>query len=134
MPRLTTLKPRIGTVSGRLQLAAAQQTERIRGSALQAIRRRILYRDAGICRCDDCQRAANLKPATEVEHYLPLWAGGQEDDSNRYAINPACHEAKTACEAAMRSRSGFDLSACTCGRHGDQRLTKDAAVKAAETA
>lgn len=102
MGRLQTLKPRIGTLDTR-RGSPVVATERIRGRALQTIRDRILYRDAGICRCDTCKATGALKPAHEVEHRTPLWAGGAEDDQNRYAINSDCHKAKTAREAAQRA-------------------------------
>lgn len=78
-------------------------TPRIRGWALLKIRERILLRDNGMCRCDDCAASGAVKLAHEVEHRIPLWKGGAEDDSNRYAINRDCHKAKTAREAAERS-------------------------------
>jgi 5-methylcytosine-specific restriction enzyme A len=102
MGRLTTLKPRVATLDAR-RLPAAGATERIRGSAHQKIRDRILRRDAGICRCDECQATGALKVAHEVEHRIPLWKGGAEDDSNRYAINRDCHAKKTAAEAKERA-------------------------------
>lgn len=114
-PRLQTLRSSVQTLKTTRSTIAA--TDRIRGRALQAIRHRILRRDAGICRCSTCQRTGALKAAHEVEHRIPLWAGGTEDDSNRYAINVDCHAEKTRCEAAMRAQGGFEPGACTCGRH-----------------
>jgi 5-methylcytosine-specific restriction protein A len=121
MARLKMLGTRVPTLQNDRAPAIAA-TDRIRGYALQKIRDRILRRDQGICRCDDCVRTGKLRPASEVEHYLPLWAGGAEHDANRYAINSECHEAKTTCENRMRACGGFDLSQCTCGRHGERRL------------
>jgi 5-methylcytosine-specific restriction endonuclease McrA len=86
------------------QAPRADSTQRIRGSALQAIRHRILTRDAGQCRCTECKTTWRILPAHEVDHRVPLWAGGQETDANRYAINRDCHKAKTAREAAARAR------------------------------
>jgi 5-methylcytosine-specific restriction protein A len=105
MSRLQTLKPRIQTLDTR-RIATPAGTERIRGRALQTIRDRILRRDCGICHCAACQATCALKPAHEVDHRVPLWMGGAEDDSNRYAINADCHKAKTALEAAERARKG----------------------------
>lgn len=125
------LGSRIGTLRNDRTPASVQATERVGGYALQKIRQRIMRRDCGICRCDACTRTGALKIAHEVEHYLPLWAGGLEADENRYAINAGCHEAKTACEAAMRSRYGFDLALCGCGRHGQARLGAADAIERA---
>lgn len=113
--KLKTLRPRVQQLQARIVQPAA--TQRVRGSNLQVIRHRILSRDHGICRCIECKRMRALNLAAEVEHLVPLWAGGAEDDSNRYAIATTCHALKTACEAAMRARCGYDPSMCTCGRH-----------------
>jgi 5-methylcytosine-specific restriction enzyme A len=92
-------------------------TKRIRGSAHQRIRDRIMSRDCGICCCATCQRTGALSLAHEVEHRIPLWAGGQEDDSNRYAIARDCHKVKTRCEDRMRAAGGWLQTACICGQH-----------------
>lgn len=89
-------------------------TERIRGSALQTIRDRILSRDAGMCRCAECQRTGDVRPAAEVEHRRPLWEGGREDDGNRYAIARECHLLKTRCEDGRRL--GVVGWRCVCRR------------------
>lgn len=104
-PKLQMLRPNVATLPSQgVQVAKPPGTQRVRGRALQEIRERILRRDGGICRCEDCQRTGALKEAQEVEHRVPLWAGGQEDDANRYAIASDCHKAKTAREAAERVR------------------------------
>lgn len=115
--KLTTLKPRIQAIPGRLQLVASLGTKRIRGGSLQVIRARILRRDCGLCQCLVCRSAAALKVAHEVEHLIPLWAGGLEEDGNRYAIARDCHELKTRCEARMRAAGGYSPAGCQCGRH-----------------
>jgi hypothetical protein len=116
MGRLHTLKPRVATLDTRRAQSPAA-TERIRGSALQTIRERILRRDCGICRCPQCVATGALRPAREVDHSVPLWAGGAEADANRLSISEGCHQAKNACEARMRAMGGYDASLCTCGRH-----------------
>lgn len=122
--KLQMLRPKVATLPTSAQHQPRMAgTERIRGSALQRIRDRILYRDQGICRCETCKRTDTLKVATEVEHRTPLWAGGQEDDGNRYAIASDCHEAKTRCEARMRAAGGWLSTPCTCGRHAHSNPT-----------
>lgn len=119
-PRLQMLKPQVQSLPPRLTTpGTVASTTRIRGRARQVIRERILTRDWGICRCLDCRRTGALQLADEVEHRLPLWAGGQEEDANRYAIAKDCHRAKSACETRMRATGGFDSNRCDCGRHGD---------------
>lgn len=92
----------------------AGSTQRIRGSALQVIRDRILTRDQGMCRCAECIRTGDTRAAHQVDHRRPLWEGGQEADGNRYAIAIGCHQLKTACE--QRRRTGRAAWVCTCKR------------------
>jgi 5-methylcytosine-specific restriction enzyme A len=76
-------------------------------SKWEATRERVLRRDCGVCRCDECKATGALKPAHEVDHHIPLWKGGTEDDENLKAINRDCHKAKTAREAAERAELGI---------------------------
>jgi 5-methylcytosine-specific restriction protein A len=78
--------------------------ERIRGSALQKIRERILTQACGLCQCEECGATGTPRRASVVDHIIPLWAGGSEDDSNRQAMSTECHDRKSAVEAAMRAR------------------------------
>jgi 5-methylcytosine-specific restriction endonuclease McrA len=59
-------------------------------------RRRILTRDAGLCRLKyaDC-----LFYATEVDHVVPVSQGGSDADSNLQAACARCHARKTGREA-----------------------------------
>ena len=107
--RLTTLKPRLATLDTRR--AAPAGTGRIRGRELQRIRERILYRDRGMCQCSECKAAKRIRPATEVDHTLPLWAGGAETDENRLSLNAECHARKSAREAEMRAKGESPASA-----------------------
>lgn len=108
--KLSTLKPRLSAAPSRLQASKAGDA-RIRGGALQVIRERIFTRDAGMCRCARCRRDGVTrsadKPEGRIDHVIPLWAGGKETDSNRQAINPECHDLKSAHEAACRARGVF---------------------------
>lgn len=103
MSRLTTLKPRVRPAPTRHPAPAPTgQHERVRGSAWQTTRARILTRDMGVCRCAGCRAAGRLRPASEVDHVVPLWENGTNDDSNLQAINVDCHVEKTASEYARR--------------------------------
>jgi 5-methylcytosine-specific restriction enzyme A len=115
--RLTTLKPRVSTLQTR-RVAQQQGTERITGNSLRKIRDRILRRDCGICQCLVCRQTGDVRPASEVDHTVPLWASGAESDDNRLSLSHDCHEAKTACEARMRAAGGWLSTPCQCGRHG----------------
>lgn len=102
---MRTLKPLLSTVAPALPAYRAGD-DRIRGNSLQAIRRRILTRDCGLCQCEQCKATGRVREGTIVDHIVPLWAGGREDDSNRQAINVECHKVKSDAEAKQRSRGG----------------------------
>ena len=108
MVKLTSIRPRVQPLQARGPASVRSGDERIRGSALRSIRERILSRDCGVCQCARCKATGDTRPATIVDHIVPLWAGGREDDSNRQAINAECHDAKSAHEARCRARGSFD--------------------------
>jgi 5-methylcytosine-specific restriction protein A len=113
--KLQTLKPRIATVPGRLQMAATLSTQRLRGRA--AVTRRADYlRLHPLCvRCTDQGR---VTAATVPDHRMPLWAGGPDDlEKNGDALCDEHHGPKTACEARMRAAGGWLSTPCTCGQH-----------------
>lgn len=115
--KLTTLKPRISTAPGRLQMAATLQVDRLRGRA--AVKRRANWlHDHPLC--NHCEEAVPSRVAAAVtpDHIVPLWAGGADDESNLQSLCAADHDAKTACEARMRAAGGWMATACTCGQHG----------------
>lgn len=103
MGRLQRLQPRLQQLGPRLAPQSVDAQERVRGSVWMATRDRILTRDKGVCRCDECQRLGRLRPAHQVDHHVPLHLGGSGDDSNLRAINADCHAAKTAREAGGRA-------------------------------
>lgn len=61
----------------------------------QRIRRRIL---ANRPLCVACQSFGRATLATEVDHILPLRAGGTNEDSNLQPLCKSCHSRKTAAE------------------------------------
>lgn len=73
-------------------------SERGYGYAWTIQRARILRRDCGLCQ--PCQQAGRVSPARQVDHIVPKADGGTDDDSNLQAICLACHQVKTAREAA----------------------------------
>lgn len=75
------------------------------GAAWEALRKRILSRDKGLCQV--CQASGRISIAREVDHKVPKAQGGTDDDSNLQAICTPCHKAKTAREAqAGAGRAG----------------------------
>lgn len=98
--KLKMLKPRVQAIS----TSATRQapgTDRVRGSRWMSIRRRVLSRDNGLCQ--HCLDAGRITLAEEVDHVVPLHAGGHAtDDSNLVALCKACHKAKSDREEAGR--------------------------------
>lgn len=56
-----------------------------------------------LCQCDNCKARPVPLPAHEVDHIIPLAAGGTDDPDNLQAINRDCHRAKTDSEAPNAS-------------------------------
>lgn len=82
-----------------------KSTPRTRGSVWMQTRARILERDGGLCQCDRC--LGRGLPADQVDHRVPLWEGGADDDGNLQAIHSDCHKRKTKDEAARRAAAGL---------------------------
>lgn len=102
-----TIKPRVEMLRAPRADLTPVRNARVRGSTGYRIRDAILTRDAGVCQCARCIRDGATRPAHEVDHVVPIWAGGRESDDNRASINRACHKLKTADEAGMRARGVF---------------------------
>lgn len=103
--KLQTLKPRLETASGRLPVLAparADVVERKRGSAGVRDRDRIRRRDCGLCQ--ECKRNGNVAMGAAVDHIVPLWKGGSDDDANKELLCAPCHDVKSAREARERAR------------------------------
>ena len=87
--------------------------ERGYGSAWDRIRPRILLRDGGLCqsclskgRVNEC---ASKKYGAFVDHKVPKFEGGTDDDDNLQTLCRSCHIEKTQSESArakMRSTFG----------------------------
>ena len=102
MPKLATLKPRISTVPGRLQLAATLSTQRLRGRA--AVNRRARWLDQHPL-CCMCEAEGRVTAGDVVDHRIPLWKGGADDESNFQTLcQVPHHDAKSKQEAAERAR------------------------------
>ncbi|WP_305821378.1 HNH endonuclease [Massilia brevitalea] len=106
MPKLRTLQSRLQPARlTRLAPAPTATVERKRGSAGVADRERIRRRDCGLCQACAANGATSLGVA--VDHKVPLWAGGSDDDSNKWLLCKPCHDAKTAEEARQRAAGGL---------------------------
>ncbi|MCY1296492.1 HNH endonuclease [compost metagenome] len=107
MARLTTIKPRIGTVQGR-QLATVDasswrsgktSTQRGYGYKWQKARERFLAKRP-LCRM--CSEQGMVVVATDVDHIIPH-RGDQAlfwDEGNWQPLCHSCHSAKTQTEEA----------------------------------
>lgn len=102
--KLPTLKPRLSTVGARITSLAQRPgtVERKRGWAGVQDRNRIRARDCGLCQ--ECKRSGRISLGVAVDHIVPLWAGGSDDDANKELLCQPCHDAKTAREAVQRAR------------------------------
>ncbi len=65
-------------------------------------RRKIAGRQNWKCAGDACKLAGKLE-AYDVDHIIPLWKGGKDDDDNVQALCPACHRIKTDMERIERA-------------------------------
>ena len=61
----------------------------------QRLRKLVLHSEP-LCR--ECKRQGRLTPATEVDHIVPLAAGGTNDFENVQSLCHECHSRKTATE------------------------------------
>jgi 5-methylcytosine-specific restriction protein A len=108
MPKLQTLKPRLQAAGNRLATLTPVRpdtVQRKRGWAGVKDRERIRARDCGLCQ--ECRRQGRVSVGTVVDHIIPLWKGGSDDDSNKELLcQTPCHDAKSAREAAERARGG----------------------------
>jgi 5-methylcytosine-specific restriction protein A len=103
--KIATLKPRLRAAGSRLPMLAPQRENvvpRKRGWAGVQDRNRIRLRDCGLCQ--ECKRRGRVTGGMAVDHIVPLWKGGSDDDANKELLCQPCHDAKTAREAAERAR------------------------------
>lgn len=101
MPKLTTLKPRVPALSASRLPTAPAGTPRQRGSTWMRRRAEWLYAHPVCC---DCKAEGILNNRDlEVDHEIPLWAGGRDDESNLATRCRTHHQEKTAREAGQRA-------------------------------
>jgi len=81
--------------------------ERISGRKLQRIRKRWFFAHP---LCVQCSREGRLTLATELDHVVPLFKGGQDDDDNRQGLCSPCHERKTRVDMGHGPMPGCDAN------------------------
>ena len=125
-----------GTLKARVEMLRKPRADltpvrnaRVKGSTGYRIRDAILTRDAGLCQCARCIRDGAVRLAHEVDHVVPIWAGGRESDDNRASINRECHRLKTADESGMRARGVFQAEVWA-----EPTLARIAALRAPDAA
>lgn len=103
---LKTLKSRVRVLETRsvpTLEARPGATPRQRGRALMGIRER-WFRERPLCVA--CEKEGRVSAAVILDHVIPLWKGGRDDDTNRQGLCIEHSDAKTASEAAERARGG----------------------------
>lgn len=90
MPRLKTLKPRLSPKSVVLRKVVDRRN---RTYQFQKVLKQVRERDEYLCQ--SCLRNDRVSPAYEVDHIVPLMAGGTDDPSNLECICKPCHRIKT---------------------------------------
>ena len=104
--KLQTLRPRIGSLSGRLTSLQAQGVDRLRGRAAVTRRERFLHEHP---LCVECERQGRVTAATVPDHIVALVNGGADDESNLQALCAECHRKKTARDLGHKARPTIGL-------------------------
>jgi 5-methylcytosine-specific restriction endonuclease McrA len=76
--------------------------ERKRGSAGVKDRNHIRRRDYDLCQA--CRAVGRATIGRVVDHIIPLWNRGSDEDSNKQLLCVPCHDAKTKREAGERAK------------------------------
>lgn len=58
--------------------------------------------------CVRCDAAGRITAATELDHILPLYKGGADDETNLQGLCEQCHKDKTAEDMGHAERPKFD--------------------------
>lgn len=85
----------------KLPIFRGQDTGRLRGRTLQRLRARMFAMDP---LCAECRRQGRVRKWDELDHIIPLFEGGSNDDHNLQGLCYECHGIKTA-EENLRAAS-----------------------------
>jgi 5-methylcytosine-specific restriction protein A len=80
-----------------------EAVERKRGRAGVEDRERIRARDEGQCQQCKREQRAHINIGTDVDHIVPLWEGGSDEDENKELLCLGHHLAKSNREAKRRA-------------------------------
>jgi 5-methylcytosine-specific restriction protein A len=101
-PRLKTLRPRIE--NGKLQkVATTQLGQRLTGSKWIGVKKLFERHNPRVCA--ECDRQGLVGNGDELDHIVPLWAGGGNNQSNLQWLCRDHHKEKTKKEATVRSNT-----------------------------
>lgn len=106
--KLTSLKPRLATLRASplsSLITNPYATPRLRGRA--GVNRRARWLSLNPMCVDCAAEGRNAGVGDEVDHIVPLWKGGKDDESNFATRCTPHHAAKTAREAAERGHPGM---------------------------
>lgn len=96
MAKLKTLKPRVELAPARKLGSVAVSERRITGRRLQERRHR-LWLESPVCA--ECGRVVPYPAGFELDHIVPLYLGGADEDENCQILcsgPDGCHAKKTA--------------------------------------
>lgn len=105
-PPLRTMPARVKPAVSPFTLRPAllhDEQQRDRSRAYERLRLSVLREACYLCQCFECTSTGRVRPASHVDHVVPLWAGGTNERYNLQALNPDCHARKSAQEAANRA-------------------------------
>jgi 5-methylcytosine-specific restriction protein A len=88
-------------------------TERIRGRILQRLRGRIMQ---GQPLCKMCDEKGLVTPGAEMDHIVPLFMGGSNDDDNLQMLCVECHRKKSADDLCVRFRPTIGVDGWPIGQ------------------
>lgn len=86
--------------------------KRTRGRTLQRLRERILRADP---LCTACRAAGRIRPATDLDHIVPLFKGGTDDEENLQGLCAECHAEKTRRDLGQRERVAVGIDGVPLG-------------------
>lgn len=113
--KLRTLRSTLPTVPSKVQVAPTPSESRLRGRALQARRKRIWSLNP--C-CAICGRVTSYPRGFELDHRVPLHAGGPDTDENCQVlcVHFAAAGEKAGCHADKTRADGSGDPAVSGGR------------------
>jgi len=97
---MKTLKPNIRILDGRIAKQGTAE-RRIDGNTRAAVVKRLSRERPRMCAT--CYASGKVRLGMELDHIVPLWAGGSNEVSNLQWLCVPCHRDKTAREAKERT-------------------------------